>query len=71
MYKKGLITVVLTLTTIFSIFAQQLYDLNTGWKCIARSKTSAGGEKISQPGFSLNGWMAATVPPGLMTKVSG
>lgn len=49
--------------------AQDQYDLNTGWKCQNIGKLSAGGEKISNPSFSLKEWIPATVPGTVLTTL--
>jgi mannosylglycoprotein endo-beta-mannosidase len=69
MYKKGLTTAVLLCATVFSLFAQDQYELNAGWKCIQRGKVSVSGEKISQVSFSLRDWMPATVPGTVLTTL--
>src|ERR1700755_944153 len=47
------------------------YELNTGWKCQAIEKVKAAGEKVSAPGFSISGWLDATVPgTGLTTLIN-
>jgi hypothetical protein len=69
MYRKGLTTTLVILISLFSLFAQDQYELNTGWKCINRGKVSAGGEKISLSSYSLNDWMPATVPGTVLTTL--
>src|SRR5882757_11494277 len=69
MYKKGLISAALVLVTLVSLFAQDTYELNTGWNCINRGKLPASGEKISLPSYSLKGWMPATVPGTVLTTL--
>jgi hypothetical protein len=69
MNKKWLLTTALTLLAFFSLFAQDQYELNTGWKCINRSKVSAGGEKISLASYTLKDWIPATVPGTVLTTL--
>jgi hypothetical protein len=47
----------------------QKYELNKGWKCINIKDTRLGGEKISEPSYSLNGFMNATVPGTVLTTM--
>ena len=54
--------------TALKIRAQQ-YELNNGWKCINILEAKAGGEKISEPGYSLKGFMNATVPGTVLTTM--
>ena len=49
--------------------AQQPYELNSGWKCINVKDVNKNGEKISQPSFSLKGFMPATVPGTVLTTM--
>ncbi|MDO6429274.1 glycoside hydrolase family 2 TIM barrel-domain containing protein [Flavitalea sp. BT771] len=69
MYRKGLTTTVVFLISLFSLFAQDQYELNAGWKCINTGKIAAGGEKISQPSWPLNDWLPATVPGTVLTTL--
>src|SRR5882672_1322214 len=69
MYKKSLISAALVLVTLVSLFAQDTYELNAGWKCINQGKLPASGEKISLPTYSLKGWMPATVPGTVLTTL--
>ena len=63
--------VLLLLSICFSqvCFSQDQYDLNTGWKCQNIGKLKAGGEKISNPSFSLKEWIPATVPGTVLTTL--
>jgi hypothetical protein len=47
----------------------QQYELNSGWQCINVKDIHTNGEKISQPGFSLKGFMPATVPGTVLTTM--
>ncbi|MDQ2720166.1 MAG: glycosyl hydrolase [Bacteroidota bacterium] len=49
--------------------AQQQYELNSGWQCINVKDVNKNGGKISQPSFSLKGFMPATVPGTVLTTM--
>jgi len=57
------------MTIICNSQAQNLSELNTGWKCQAIGKTKAEGAKISTPGFSTKSWLDATVPGTVLTTL--
>ncbi|HUZ61665.1 MAG TPA: glycoside hydrolase family 2 TIM barrel-domain containing protein [Hanamia sp.] len=65
---KGFIFLTLFFFT-FNSRAQQQYELNSGWQCINIKDINNGGEKISQPSFSLKGFMPATVPGTVLTTL--
>lgn len=65
---KGLIFLALCFI-IVNALAQQQYELNSGWKCINIKDINKNGEKISQPSFSLKGFMPATVPGTVLTTM--
>ncbi len=54
-----------------SSYAQQLYELNTGWKCRQAAKTpsSTSGEEISKRSFPLTNWIPAVVPGTVLTTL--
>lgn len=54
---------------IIHVQGQQKYELNSGWQCINIKDINADGEKISQPSFSLKGFMSATVPGTVLTTM--
>ncbi len=55
---------------LFSFNAKaQKYELNEGWKCINIKDARAGGEKISEPSYSLKGFINATVPGTVLTTM--
>ena len=58
----------LLLLPIF-LHAQQSVELNTAWKCQAIGKVHATPEKLSQPAFSVSGWLPATVPGTVLTTL--
>lgn len=60
------VTVLLVISSI-SLHAQNLYELNTGWKCRNISEVNPNGSEISKPGFSLEGWMNAVIPGTVLT----
>jgi mannosylglycoprotein endo-beta-mannosidase len=66
--RKLLFVTVLSIISI-SAFAQQQYELNSGWQCIPRSKVSASGEAISKTSFALSGWKKAVVPGTVLTSM--
>lgn len=49
--------------------AQNITELNTGWKCQAIGKIKAEGAKISTPDFSTKNWLDATVPGTVLTTL--
>ena len=53
----------------FTSIAQNVTELNSGWKCIAVSSEPVGGEKISNINYSLKGYMPATVPGTILTTL--
>ena len=50
-------------------FAQQRYELNSGWVCNNIKEVKADGAQLSNAGFSLNNWMPATVPGTVLTTL--
>jgi hypothetical protein len=69
MVKKYWLTSMFVLVLPFLSSAQDSFELNTGWKCQAFSKTKGGGDKISQESFSMAGWLNATVPGTVLTTL--
>ncbi|MBS1606406.1 MAG: glycosyl hydrolase [Bacteroidetes bacterium] len=49
--------------------AQNITELNTGWKCQAIGRIKAAGAKISTPDFSTKSWLDATVPGTVLTTL--
>ena len=49
--------------------AHEQYELNSGWQCQNIKKISVTGEQISQSGYSLEGWIPATVPGTVLTTL--
>ena len=65
-----IITIVIFLTSgIISSRAQNAYELNSGWKYMPISKVKSGGEKLSDPSYTLSGWLPATVPGTVLTTL--
>ncbi|WP_316830236.1 glycoside hydrolase family 2 protein [Pedobacter aquatilis] len=61
-----------TILLVFLCFlaaAQQRYELNSGWRSANIKEVSANGNQISDPGFSVNSWMNATVPGTVLTTL--
>jgi len=57
----------LLLLTGIPVFAQNQYELNTGWKGLPIGKVAAPGTAISQNSFALTGWQPAVVPGTVLT----
>jgi mannosylglycoprotein endo-beta-mannosidase len=67
--KTGIIAVLILNSLIFSLQAQNTYELNSEWKCIQSSKVTSNGDKISDPSYKLSGWLPATVPGTVLTTL--
>ena len=64
------LTISCLLLFIFSrLSAQQNYELNSGWQCMNVAGVKATGQQISDPGYRLSGWAAATVPGTVLTTL--
>ena len=66
MVKKHILTGFLL---FFSVYLVQAQELNTGWKCQAIGKVKADGAKLSQAGYTIAGWLEATVPGTVLTTL--
>lgn len=55
------------LSSVLSVYAQNRYELNSGWKCLPASKTKDRGEKISSTSYTLSKWQNAVVPGTVLT----
>ncbi|MBE7170809.1 MAG: glycosyl hydrolase [Williamsia sp.] len=55
--------------SVCSVFAQDRYELDGGWKCLPASKTMQPGTELSQPASVLSGWMPAVVPGTVLTTL--
>jgi mannosylglycoprotein endo-beta-mannosidase len=51
------------------LYAQKIYELNSGWQCINVKKIKDNGTKISLPSYKLKGFMQATVPGTVLTTM--
>ena len=51
------------------LFAQQQYELNSGWKCSIASAVKINGEQLSVPSAALTDWQPATVPGTVLTTL--
>ena len=69
MAKKYLLTGFLSVFSFYLLWAQESYELQSGWKCQAIGKVKAGGAGISQPKFATAGWLEATVPGTVLTTL--
>ncbi|HEY8928738.1 MAG TPA: glycoside hydrolase family 2 TIM barrel-domain containing protein [Mucilaginibacter sp.] len=49
--------------------AQTKRELNSGWKCQQMNTVHADGTQISQPGYTINNWLNATVPGTVLTTL--
>lgn len=49
--------------------AQNIYELNSGWKCAKASELSKVGAEISNSAYNLSGWMPAVVPGTVLTTL--
>ncbi|MCC9138404.1 glycoside hydrolase family 2 TIM barrel-domain containing protein [Pontibacter silvestris] len=67
MMPKVLVLLFLILSPVYSLFALDKYELNSGWKCIPITKVDKNGQAISQPTYSLSGWAPAVVPGTVLT----
>lgn len=68
MEKKPFLITLLLLFVLCS-FAQNKYELNTGWKCAAIKNVPAGGEKISSADYAVKDWLPAVVPGTVLTSM--
>lgn len=68
MYKKIYFTFLLVISST-ALFAQNEYELNTGWLCSPVAKATQNGTEISKKSFSIAGWLPATVPGTVLTTL--
>jgi len=65
-----IVTVAILITSaIITSKAQNTYELNSDWKCIQISKVKVNGDKLSDPSYTLSGWLPATVPGTVLTTL--
>lgn len=71
--KSSLLKTLVCFLTLVScrlpLFAQQQYELNSGWLCMPVTKVKAEGTAISSPSFSLDSWKKAVVPGTVLTTM--
>lgn len=63
------ISLILLLFITASVYAQQPYELNSGWVCLNVKETNADGYQLSKSIAPLNNWMPATVPGTILTTL--
>ncbi len=51
------------------IFAQNSYELNSGWRCKNIKDVNVGGLELSNPKQLINSWVPATVPGTVLTTL--
>ena len=51
------------------LFAQEQYELNSGWLCMPVTKVKSDGAAISSPSFALDNWKKAIVPGTVLTTL--
>ena len=66
---KQLILTFFLALVLTGLSAHEQYELNSGWQCQNSKQVTASGEQLSQPGFTLSGWMPATVPGTVLTTM--
>lgn len=66
---KGLYVIAEFVFNSFQLLSQEIYELNSGWKCANISKVADKGTTISSPSYKLNGWLTATVPGTVLTTL--
>ncbi|MGI4865826.1 MAG: glycoside hydrolase family 2 protein [Janthinobacterium lividum] len=64
---RFLLPLLLLLIVTQPLAAQQRYELNTGWQCQPIAKVTAEGAQLSQPTYTLAGWLPAVVPGTVLT----
>ncbi|MBS1690397.1 MAG: hypothetical protein JSS96_16825, partial [Bacteroidetes bacterium] len=69
MFCKYRVSLVLLLFVFHSSYAQDSYELNTGWKCRQISQVNVPGEEISRAEYSVSSWMPAIVPGTVLTTL--
>ena len=69
MHRKIISIVLLIISIIIDLQSQNVYELNSGWKCIPVSNIKSKGEELSNPLYNLSGWLPATVPGTVLTTL--
>jgi len=59
----------LLLATMGQLFAQDQYELNSGWLCMPAGKVNASGTEISAAGYATASWQNAVVPGTVLTTM--
>ena len=63
------IFIALILCMQYTLYAQQQYELNSGWQCIRASSLKKSGEEISGERSPLKSWLPAVVPGTVLTAL--
>lgn len=66
--KKSILLIAVFMLCINTLFSQDRYELNDGWKLQPSSKVKEQGEAISQKSYNMSGWKKATVPGTVLTS---
>jgi mannosylglycoprotein endo-beta-mannosidase len=66
---KKLVLILYILFCANTIFAQNRYELNTGWFATNIKEANATGNQISTTNYNLNNWLPATVPGTVLTTL--
>lgn len=65
--KRYIVLITICLICFGSVYSQNRYELNSGWKCLPSTKTKDKGEKISAASYSVSKWQNAVVPGTVLT----
>jgi mannosylglycoprotein endo-beta-mannosidase len=65
----SLVVLLLIKCSVYNVYAQSSYELNTGWKCAPIGNVKEQGSKLSNPDFDISSWMPATVPGTILTTL--
>jgi len=68
-FLKTLYVSLILLITAGKLFAQDQYELNSGWLCMPASKVQSSGSEISSAVFSTANWKKAVVPGTVLTTM--
>ncbi len=63
------LSVILIISAFQIAGAQDITDLNSGWKCKNIKEVNEKGEEISRPVYSIKNWMDAVVPGTVLTTL--
>ena len=68
--RKVLSALLLLFTCLFhNVYAQNSYELNSGWKCAPIGDVKTTGSELSNVNFGIGSWMPATVPGTVLTTL--